>query len=52
MHDRIAEQFSSRQRDTAIDIAFDCNTEVLAGVEKVVELNIQTVKPRCPSNRL
>ncbi|MFM0309422.1 phasin family protein [Paraburkholderia sp. RL17-383-BIF-A] len=44
MYPQISDQFSSRQRDTAIEVAFDCNTEVLAGVEKVVELNIQTVK--------
>ena len=35
---------SSRQRDTAVDAAFQCNTEFLAGLQKVVELNMQTIK--------
>jgi phasin family protein len=39
-----ADQFSSRQRENAVDAAFDCNTEVLSGITKVVELNLQTVK--------
>lgn len=38
------DQFSSRQRDAALEVAFDCNTEVFAAIEKVVELNLQTVK--------
>jgi hypothetical protein len=37
-------RFSSRQRDTAVDAAFQCNTEFLAGFQKVVELNMQTIK--------
>jgi phasin family protein len=36
--------FSLRQPETAVDAAFDCTNEVFAGLEKVVELNVQTVK--------
>ncbi|NMM01894.1 phasin family protein [Paraburkholderia sp. RP-4-7] len=37
-------QFSPRQRETAVKAAFACTNEVFAGIEKVVELNVQTVK--------
>jgi phasin family protein len=33
-----------RQRDTAVEAAFGYTTEVVAGLEKVLELNVQTVK--------
>jgi phasin family protein len=37
-------QLSPRQRDAVVEAAFDCTTEVFAGIERVVELNVQTVK--------
>lgn len=36
--------FSPRQREIAVEAVFDCTTELFAGIEKVVELNVQTVK--------
>ncbi|MFM0340721.1 phasin family protein [Paraburkholderia fungorum] len=44
MYPDITNQFSPRQRDAAVEAAFDCTTELFAGIEKVVELNVQTVK--------
>ncbi|QQC66940.1 phasin family protein [Paraburkholderia ginsengisoli] len=44
MYSDIADQFSSRQRDTVVETAFDCNTEIFSGVARFVELNLQTVK--------
>lgn len=37
-------QLSSRQGETAIDAVLACTNEVFASIEKVVELNVQTVK--------
>lgn len=37
-------QLSSRQCDIAVEAVFDCASEVFTGIEKVAELNVQTVK--------
>jgi phasin family protein len=37
-------QFSPRQRDAVVEAAFDCTVEIFAGIEKVVELNVQTAR--------
>ncbi|WP_345814908.1 phasin family protein [Paraburkholderia sp. PREW-6R] len=37
-------QISSRQRNSAVEGTFDCTAEAMSGIEKVIELNLQTVK--------
>ncbi|MFM0736442.1 phasin family protein [Paraburkholderia xenovorans] len=44
MYSETVNQIASHQRDTAAATAFDYSSEVFAGVEKLVELNVQTVK--------
>ncbi len=44
MYPNTMNQFSPRQGETAIDAAFACTNDVFASMEKVVELNVQTVK--------
>jgi phasin family protein len=44
MYPDTVQQFSTRQRGIAVNAAFDWTTDVLAGIEKLIELNMQTIK--------
>jgi phasin family protein len=44
MYPETMNPFSPRQHETAVEAAFACTNEVFAGIERVVELNVQTVK--------
>jgi phasin family protein len=43
--------FFPRQCETAVETAFSCANEVFAGIERVVELNVQTVKTSLSEQR-
>jgi phasin family protein len=44
MHPVRSSPFPLRQRATAVEASFDCTNELFSGFERLVELNLQTIK--------